>query len=102
MASSIGANTSYAHLTFDLSASGQLDMRQDDPVPGHIEVQSRKIGSGALLAGLREDRAHTGMRHIGFDGDGSAFHELARRIGNADIYLGRADAHRLRLNLLEN
>jgi hypothetical protein len=83
-------------LSFQLPFARQRDMKENDPIARHRELQLTIVAARLRLSCVRELRTHSGVRHIRLDGNVRSCDRLTRGIGHFEHDRCRADPYRLR------
>jgi len=81
-------------LAIQLPAIGESDVRDQDPIARHRQLQVALIDPRFGLIGSRGDRCHARVRHISFDVDARAYYRPVRRICQPDRRGGETHSRR--------
>lgn len=92
----------YIELSFQLSPIRERDMKEDDPITRHRELQLTVVAARARFFCDRELRTHARVRHIRLHGNVRARDRLARGVGQLQRNHCRADPRRLRRDFMLN
>lgn len=98
----VESDAPYIDLSLDPRPIGQRDMEEDNPISRHLKLQVSFVAARPCFFGLREQRAHTRMRHVSLNRNVRPRDGLAGGIGQLESDRSGTDAGRFRREFVLN